>query len=199
MSRILIGSGNTDLDGLVTGEYTGSSKGRVQFVAYNKERTLSSEIYEVMDTIKYDNGTDSTHNIWTVSSDASISYGEEYATFTKSVTGNKYAQFDISEQSICIEFEVCQSSGYRNSTFFRVSSSTEPLYQCALQNISHYTGEWVKCRLTMSNGTVTFEDVTDSTKKHTSTYAGSIAILQFALLGSSFTELRFKNFKIYPI
>ena len=53
MGRILIGSGNTDLDGLVTGKYTGSSKGVVQFVAYNKERTLSSEIYEVFDVIQY--------------------------------------------------------------------------------------------------------------------------------------------------
>lgn len=146
-----------------------------------------------------DIGTTNNHNdIWTVStSDTSFVRGDDYTTFSKTVTGNKYAHFDISEQSICIEFEVYQSSGYRSNIFFRVSSSTDPLYQCTLQNISHYTGEWVKCRLTMKDGNVIFEDVTDSTKKHTSTYTGSIATVQFALLGSEFRELKFRNFKLY--
>ena len=197
--------GSTTLDtvttsdgGVATVSYTGQGTGQLNFSA---ECMNVSKTYSIWDTIKYDNAIQSSHNnIWNVSSsDTSFVRGEEYTTFSKTVTGNKYAQFNISEQSICVEFEVYQATGYRNNIFFRVSSSTEPLYQCSLQNISHYIGEWVKCRLTMSNGTVTFEDAEDSTKKHTATYTGDIATIQFALLGSESTELRFKNFKVYPI
>ena len=159
-----------------------------------------SEIYSIFDNIRYDTGTDPNHNIWVVSSDASISYGEEYATFTKSVTGNKYASFNLTGEAVCFEFEVYQVEGYRNQTFFMITDSNyASLYQCQLQNISHTTGEWVKCRLTLDGTSITFEDAEDSTKKHTATTDKVLNTAQFSLIGSAFTELRYRNFKCYYI
>lgn len=159
-------------------------------------RMYQSETYGVWDTIKYDNGTDSTHNIWNVPSDTILNYGEEYATFTKSVTGNKYLSTSFTNSGdVCFEFDFYQAEGYRTSRFLQISDSTDTaIYYASLQDLGMYDKVWNNIKIEFIGGKI-YANGVDTTK----TYSSNPSKFYFVLYGSAFTELRFKNLKIYQI
>ena len=208
--RKYIGYGYTNNQGIATLDYDatgtaitpsgylGTGGGEIDIQAeLHDDSTIVSGTLSVWDTIKYDNGTDSTHNIWgTVPSDTTLTYGTEYATWSKTVSNNKYLSTSFTTTSdVCFEFDINQVLGGRTSRIMQISDSNDSaLYYTSLSDIGMYAQTWNTIKIEFKSGKVYVNGV-DTTK----TYSGNPARFYFILYGSESTELRFKNFKCYNI
>ena len=185
----------TDSDGVASYEYDCTGSGLREF--YAAYGSIVSEPYEVWDTIKYDYGTDSTHIIWnSTPSDTNLTYDTGYATWKKTVTNNKYLATTFTGASdVCFEFEVYQATGGRSSRIIQVSDSdSNSLYYASLQDLGMYDKTWNTIKLEFKEGKIYVNDVDT-----TITYNTNPAIFFFSLYGSEFTELRYRNLRIYKI
>lgn len=192
-SGSVIVTGVTDSDGVVNGVYTGTGAGEVEFVAYNNERTLSSEIYEVMDAKHYDRAIQSNHNdsMWNMSS----------ATFTRlddysSLTNGTLWLLNLTDDCT-VDFEIMQVDSTVGAGLFNVYA-TGGLTYFALQHLgltNSVIGTWLKLRLRIENGEATLSLIDDPTKSRTNSISEAPTRLRFLI--NNFTELRFRNIRIY--
>lgn len=192
-SGAVIATGVTDSDGVVNGVYTGTGTGEVEFVAYNKERTVSSEIYEVMDAKHYDRAIQSKHNdsMWNMSS----------ATFTRlddysSLTNGTLWLLNLTDDCT-VDFGIMQVDSNVGAGLFNVYA-TGGLTYFALQHLgltNSVIGTWLKLRLRIVDGNATLSLIDDPTKSRTNALSEAPTRLRFLI--NNFTELRFRNIRIY--
>ena len=91
MAKRLIGTATTNSQGIATITYTGTGAGKLQFVA--ESGSLQSEIYELYDCLKVDDGSSTYAN----------TFGNETGNFTRSSTGAT-VYYDNSEGENAVQF-----------------------------------------------------------------------------------------------
>ena len=195
MTKQLIGTAVTDENGIATLQYKCAGRGKFQITA--ESGALVSTPYPVLDALAYDTGIDGTAtDIWTVPSDTTLTRGEEYSTWKKTVTSNKYLPKSFTATSdVCFEFEVYQVTGFRTSRIIQISNSDDSsTYYATLQDLGGLTENWVTVKLELKNGKV-YLNGTDTGN----TFSFTPSKFYFILYGTSMTEIRFRNFKAYPI
>lgn len=194
-----------DADGnpLLTSGYTGQGVGEVDFVASAEspsEINSSSDVsqpVEVIDAIFKDRGTSTDYGSWTSTdfTGTKINRGDDYTTLTPSDTWDRQ-DLTVTDENFCIEMDI-------NVTF----SSTLIILRCynsgTLQagfNQTHLgltSGEWKHIKLVRNGTTVT--PYVDGVEKDAQTFTGGIN--KFSIIGdnSKLTDIKYKNFCIYPI
>ena len=177
MSRIVIGSGTTDSDGLVTGEYTGSGKGVVKFVAYNKEHTLQSETYAVIDASYYDDATSDKSSNYFIARDNSITYANN--KYNVSI-GASYNWIDLRAGTDLLE----QIKG--QSVKFKLDVET-----------SSY--RLIKTFINGSSSQISTPIFSDGTLELTDTIPSDATSVNFRIQGTLNQQFSFKNFLVYLI
>ena len=88
-----------------------------------------------------------------------------------------------------------QVTGYRSSRIIQVADTDDNnIYYASLQDIGMYAQTWNTIKLEFKDGKIYVNGV-DTTQ----TYSSIPSIFTFGLYGSEFTELQFRNVKIYPV
>ena len=187
-----LGYGVTDENGIakldhdaqgnpLTHSYTGTGAGKVDIVASLDseidESSLVSETYEVLDCYKFDNGTTSDHNdIWSTAN-ATLTRSDEYSTVKETTTGTTgvCAIANVPYTDYHIDLDVYMVDGLTGNGVLQLMNSD----YSPIQIINGTLGEWKHISL-------------DKTGLQTNT---RVRICTF----DQCTELRFKNFRIYPI
>ena len=185
MARRLIGTGITNAQGIaimnkdaqgetITG-YTGVGAGKLQIIA--ESGTLQSETYELLDCYKYDSGMLDYSNIWTVSGTATLSRDTQYSTITENTSETTaYVTIgNIALTSYRIEVDVYQVDGTQDEWSVTVLTSD----YSSITSVNSKLGEWKHISIDLT-------DIEANSRIRVNT-------------GGSCTELRFKNFKVYPI
>lgn len=122
--------------------------------------------------------------------------GEYFSTWAKTVTGNKYLNNSLTGVSdVCFEFDFYQVTGGRSSRFIIVSdTSNTNIYYASLQDLGMETGTWNNIKIEFRGGKIYVNNV-DTNK----TYSTTPSMFSFCLFGESMTEIRFRNYKCYPL
>lgn len=214
MSKILIGRGVTNSNGVATmtenanGEpingYTATGAGKVDFSAgcTIEERTFQSEIYEVYDTVKFDNGTIASHNdVWDYDSSTTVlTRYDEYSSITEKVSGTDARLYCKNlPTSAVVEIELCQLDGdiaQGGLNFYDETSYRQYFVLRELGYSSSIIGQWVKLQVTYGNGSLTVVSLDDPTKTVTKTYNNNITSISPSTNGG-ITEHRFRNLRVY--
>ena len=200
-----VGYGVTDANGVATTQYTGTGAGEVEIVAYNKERTLQSKTYGVLDCIFYDDGTIASHNdVWTKDSLVKITRFDEYTQFRiePNDTGNFYLR-NLSPNTV-IDFDFKQVGGNIGNGFFNIYAAGNISIQWfslshILGNNAGYLNTWVKLRLELGETSATLSLRDDPSKTITRNYSQEKlpSFLRFSL--NNTREEHIKNLRYYPI
>ena len=167
----------------ITHSYTGTGAGKVDIVAslddssHISESSIQSEIYELMDCYKMDIGTTSNHSdIWTLNN-TDLTRSDEYTTIKEKTVGTTaYCTItNIPLTNYRIEVDVFQVDG--NSD------------------------EWVLTVLNNDYSSVASANAKLNEWKHISVDVTNVATNSRIRLntGGTATEMRFKNFQVYPI
>ena len=197
VSQSVILTGVTDSDGVVNGVYTGVGAGEVEFVAYNKERTLSSETYATWDTIWYDKDS-ATWNV----SNGSTSYSDNTRSITlnsnsglanPSIDGSSF--FIPCTDDFIVEFDY---GGGNMSLYFAINGMA---YNMGISlNFAKYNNKTLKLLVKPSEDKtdVYIDGVYDNTVTNTRSFATSeTCALHIRTNWSSGANATFSNLKIY--
>lgn len=206
MSKRLIGYGYTNANGVATLDYDAegnelSSSGYVGQGVGNVDisasavidgSTFVSEIYEVLDCIKYDTGIDGTaSNIWS-NQTTYLSRGTEYSTLTDASSRNIYTT--ITDNN-CIEFDV-NIDEYNTSQFIRLMDSDNALLYATKNTMGINNNEWVHVKIEIEDGQASI-----SNNKNANVISGSVTnVNRFSFrCGGDNKSVKFKDFKVYSI
>lgn len=167
----------------LTHSYTGTGAGEVDIVASLDntitESSLVSETYEVLDCYKYDSGMSDYNDIWTQSSQNVLirDSSGEYSTIKETTIGTTafVTITNIPLTDYRIEVDVYQVDGTTDEWCVAVLKSD----YTAITSADSKLGEWKHISLDLTN-------IETNSKVRLST-------------GGTATEMRFKNFKLYPI
>ena len=188
----------------LTHSYTGVGAGKVNIVASLDSTidadSLISEPKEVLDCIKIDYGTLLNHNdIYIPNQSTILTRYDEYSTITSASEGvNSSIPTSISGD-VAVLFDLYQVDGSRTSPVIRIYNGNTYITGFHIKEINAYTGEWISCKLEITDTTTTLTNLnndTQITKEINDTYN------RFSLYkasNSNITELRFRNVLIYPI
>lgn len=191
MARKLIGTAVTDENGEATITYTGTGAGKLNIVA--ESGTFQSEIYAVWDCKYYDNAILSDHNdsMWNMSS-ATFTRLDDYSSLT---TGTLWL-LNITDDCT-IDFEIMQVDGVVGNGLFNIYDNSGLTY-FSLQHLgltNSVIGTWLNLRLRIVDGNATLSLIDDPTQSRTNALSDAPTRLRFFI--NNFTELRFRNVKIY--
>ena len=199
--NVLLGIYNTNSSGQVNYTYTGNGSGVHEFIAKNGR--FQSEPYEVMDTILYDKGEESSHNdnCWVGLSNYSVSWETGGRTVTKSTSGNGYLYVSTSgtspykdfTQDFAIEFTYLGHSG---TCILGISNgnAVNKYFGTSSSNLNLTSGDVLKVEVTTSNIKY-YKNGEEMTGLRTN-YSEGASFVTFILNNGS---ISFKDFKIYPI
>ena len=179
----LLGSGVTDANGVASVNYTGAGAGEMDLVASTSNpitsSSLVSETYEVLDCYKYDSGMSDYSDIWTQGSSNVLirESSGEYSTIKETTIGTTafITITNIPLTDYRIEVDVFQVDGTQNEWFLTVLKQDYTQITSANSKL----GEWKHISLDLTN-------IEANSRIRLST-------------GGTATEMRFKNFKLYPI
>ena len=142
-------------------------------------RRFVSETYEVLDCYKYDSGMSDYNDIWTQSSQNVLirDSSGEYSTIKETTIGTTafITITNIPLTDYRIEVDVFQVDGNSNEWFITVLKSD----YSPITTINSKIGEWKHISLDLTN-------IETNSRIRLNT-------------GGTATEMRFKNFKLYPI
>ena len=192
VSYRFIGKGTTDANGVAhitedaNGDtvsppgYVGVGAGEIDVVA-SVDKPISSgsvvsQPYEVLDCYKYDGGTTANHNdIWT-SAYGTLTRSDEYSTLKESATNDGIlAIANIPYTDYHVEVDIFQVDGTANRNVLQILNND----YSAVDYCDGIVGEWKHFSLDK-------QDLATNTRVR-------------IITGVDCTELRFKNFQIYPI
>ena len=178
-----MGSATTDDNGVASYTYTGHGSGEMDFIASTSNpidnSSLVSETYEVLDCYKYDSGMSDYNDIWTQSSQNVLirDSSGEYSTIKETTIGTTafVTITNIPLTDYRIEVDVFQVDGTQNEWFLTVLKQD----YSSINSTNSQLGEWKHISLDLTN-------IEANSRVRLST-------------GGTATEMRFKNFKLYPI
>lgn len=169
----------------ISHSYTGTGAGKIDVVASLdspssiSDSSLVSETYEVLDCYKYDSGMSDYSDIWTQGSSNVLirDSSGEYSTIKETTIGTTafITITGISLTDYRIEVDVFQVDGTQNEWFLSVLKQD----YSNIASANSQLGEWKHISLDL-----------------TGIEANSRIRLN---TGGTATEMRFKNFKLYPI
>ena len=164
-------------------------------------RRILQERYEVLDCTSYDNGTQASHNdsIWT-SSNCTLTRNTDYSLITKS-TGNANLITPMLTECM-IEFDFLQEDGYLSSFigYFKDANNNN-IVGFSLNHLKTALGgtvnlnEWYHITLRIQDNNMYFGNDTTVIR----TLSESPSKFAFFLANGGIDNVRFKNFKVYPI
>ena len=196
VNYVYLGYGTTDENGeckldhdangdSISHSYTGTGAGKIDVVASldspssMSDSSLVSETYEVLDCYKYDSGMSDYSNIWTQSSQNVLirDSSGEYSTIKETTIGTTafVTITNIPLTDYRVEVDVFQVDGTQNEWFLTVLKQD----YSSVRSADSKLGEWKHISLDLTN-------IEANSRVRLST-------------GGTATEMRFKNFMIYPI
>ena len=160
--------------------YTGVGAGEVDVVASLDNPIVDGSIVSVpcnvLDCYKYDSGTDPNNNIWTVAQ-CTLTRGTEYSTVQETTIGTtgvlSFANIPYTDYRV--EFDVFQVDGTQNEWCCVLMKND----YSSIRSADATLNEWKHISMNITN-----QEVNNRIRLAT---------------GGSMTEMRFKNFKLYPI
>lgn len=174
-----IGEGVTDINGNCIIPYTGAGVGMLQMRGQYEEdeRVILSETYDVLDCYRYDSGTDPNNNIWGIGY-GTLTRGTEYSTLKESATNDGIiAISNIPLTDYHIEVDIMQVDGTANRNILQILNNDYSPVTGGYRDGA--LGEW-------KHFDIDFNDLAVNTRVR-------------LITSNDCTELRFKNFKLYPI
>lgn len=201
--RITITSAKTDKNGIATIPYVGTGKGMMTVEAnyYKDGGIFLQETYEILDAVKYDKGTTSDHNdIWSDNVD-SLTRTSEYSILKETSTSNVVLGITIPSSNMRIEFDVYQPDGATSDFFYQFNQSGVYKNGGNLGHLSKSLNQWyhIVIDLPSSSGYHLLSDGVGTPVQRSMTWDTTSNILFRLWTAGNITELRFKNFKLYPI
>ena len=215
MARRLIGYGYTNSNGVATLDYdasgtsispsgyTGVGAGAINIQAeLHDDSTVVSEPYTVLDCIKWDTGIDGTAtNIYLENITSTVTRGSEYSTLKEPASSNVTARTSVPMQDMNIEIDIAQVDGnLDNACFIFVDSNYGNSSNFSISHTGVSLGEFVHLTIEIRSGIATVKN-----NKNSSTVTRDLTNITTTNLytglwtSSDITELRFKDFKLYPV
>lgn len=201
--RITITSAETDKNGIATIPYVGTGKGMMTVEAhyYKNGGIFLQETYEVWDTLKFDNGTSTSHNdIWSDNTEA-LTRASEYSTLKEGGSSNVILGLTIPSSNIRIEFDLYQADGGNTDFFYQFNQSGAYKNGGSVDHLGKSLNQWnhIVIDLPSSSGYHLLSDGVNTPVQRSMTWDTTSNILFRLWTAGNMTELRFKNFKVYPI
>lgn len=166
---------------------------------------FQSETYEVWDTYQYDNGNDSTHNIWDTPFQCTLTYGSEYAEISESTEYGFIRSATAFSKDCTIEFDYYNHDGARANNIFQiVTSANAYVTVMSMQYLDLSSGNWYHLKMTIEDGVLKVYKDNATTPVYTYPSSGSMSIatdtIKFIMLTTGdTTKVRFKDFKAYSV
>ena len=190
---------NTDSNGVASYTYQGNGSGKIEVQV--KIGSFVSETYSILDCIKYDKGIlddPQTRNIYDNVSANALTRTTEYTSLKEVTTGTDAVAFISDLPFECtIDFEVCQVDGETGNGIISVYKDNSYLHYFSISHIGGSVGNWLKLRLTVTDGSATLTDLDNPSRTKTQTFTGTANRIRFST-GSSISEIRWKDIKAYP-
>ena len=186
---------DTNANGLSIHTYTGSGSGKVELQA--KIGSFVSGTYSILDATFKDIGTSSDYGTWTSTdfTGTKISRNEEYTTLIPEDTWDTQQQ-TIPNSDLCIEFDI--NITYTSAHYFiRFMGNNSNVLSFGETELGLSSGVWSHVKLVRSGNqlNITVDDVT----KTPLSISASIDTFRFILDNTKCTDMKYKNFVIYPI
>lgn len=189
--------------------YLGTGKGQIGvFASMDKklvDGSIVSETYSILDCIKYDKGIlddPQTNDIYdTRDANSLLTRTSEYSKLTEVTTGNALLWLFNLPSECTVDFEFMQVDGTNSNHSIRVHNNTSYKTSFALYNLgydSSIIGQWIKLRLTITDGSATLTSLDDTSKTKTNTFSGTGNRWSISTT-DNISELRIRNVKVYPI
>lgn len=188
----------------ITGSgYTGVGAGKLDFQAeLHDDSSVVSQPYTVLDCIKWDTGIDGTAtNIYLENITNTVTRGLEYSTLKEPASSNVTARTSVPMQDMNIEIDIAQVDGtLTNACFVFADSNYENSSNFSLAHTGVSLGEFVHLTIEIRSGIATVKN-----NKNSSTVTRDLTNITTTTLytglwtSSDITELRFKDFKVYPV
>ena len=157
-----------------------------------------SEIYEVLDVTFKDIGTSSDYGTWTNTdfTGDTLKRNEEYTTLTPQTTFVS-AYLNIGVADCCIEFDM-NLSNISNAQFLRFTKNKWN-YTCQISNnfLEINTGQWHHIKLAKSGNNLRI--FVDNIEKTPQTLSDTTDGFRLVLSNAQVTDMKYKNFVVYPI
>ena len=198
MVKRLIGTGTTGSDGSCVIPYEGTGAGVVNLsVETEIDGSIVSETLNVLDCIFKDMGTSSDYGTWTSTdfTDSKISRNNEYTTLIPQDNYESQTKSSLPDTSLVIEFDMCLT--YTTATgadFLRLIGSNTMSYNPTELGI--VSGQWHHVKFTRDG--INMIPNVDGTNKQTKA-VNSFSTFKIVLNNTLCTDLKYKNFKVYPI
>lgn len=197
MVKRLIGSDTTGSDGSVSIPYVGTGAGLVNLsVETEIDGSIVSETYNIIDAVFRDRGTQNDHRTW-ITEFTQIDRGDDYTTLTPSDSFD--AQYKaISLSNFVIEGDVNLTYS-ANINFMRFSKNTwtSVTVFSAQYDFVLTSGQWSHFKLVKQGNSV--DVFVDGVKKITKEVNDTVDTFMMLLDNTKTTDLKYKNFVIYPI
>ena len=197
-----VGTVNTGSTGVASYTYTGVADGEVEFQF--KYGSILSEIFVVTDCIKYDKGIlddPQTRDIYdTRDANSLLTRTSEYSKLTEVNTGSNALLWLSNLPSECtVDFEFMQVDGLHTSHLIRVHNTNTYKTSFSLSSLGYYSpivGQWIKLRLTLTDGSATLTSLDDTSKTKTNTFSGTGNRWSIITTDDN-TEIRIRNVEVY--
>jgi len=198
MAKRLIGTATTNANGVASVTYTGAGRGLLNVFA--ESGSLQSEIFEVWDYVKFDNGTIASHNdIWTkqVQTSEIVRY-DEYTSVSEGSGTYADVRTQITNQDCIIELDVKNDS--MNGWIIGIFQSSTQLTGFGLLQDSF--NQWTHLKIEIQGSTIKayYNNETSARVIRNNMNRDTSQPLNIALqTPQSITTIDFKDFKVYPI
>ena len=188
--------------------YVGTGKGLVDLCASPdapadiSSSSVQSGTFSLLDCLKYDKGIlndPDTHDIYSNTTTDALTRTSEY-TRLKEVTSGTDVRTEIASlpSEFTMDFDFYQVDGSNGNGIMNLyDSNGNYLNYFALSLISEPTATWLRLRLTVTENSATLTNLDNTSHTVTQTFTGTVSKLRL-VTGSSMTEIRWKNVKIYP-
>ena len=197
-----VGTASTGDSGVASYTYTGVADGEVEFQF--KYGSIVSETYSILDCIKYDKGIlddPQTNDIYdTRDANSLLTRTSEYSKLTEVTTGTNALLWISSLPSECtVDFEFMQVDGLHSSHLIRVHNNNSYKASFSLSSLGYYSlivGQWIKLRLTITDGSATLTSLDDTSKTKTNTFSGTGNRWSIITTDGN-TEIHIRNVEVY--
>ena len=158
---------------------------------------ILQETFVLIDGSFVDIGTNSNYSSWTATdfTGTKISRNTEYTTLTPSDDWDVQDQ-TISNSDLCIEFDM-NLTYTASSSFIRFRGSGTNVQTLNQSSLGISSGVWSHVKLTRIGNTLNI--VVDGVTKTQAPINNNLDTFRLVLSNTSSTDLKYKNFVIYPI
>lgn len=196
MARRLIGTAVTDSNGEATITYTGTGAGKLNVVA--ESGTFVSEIYELWDTLFYDEATssDTKNNTGWTNYRGTLSF--DNATKIEIATGETntiYTRTFTLGDGLAIEFDL--NVNFSSSQIFRLCNDWSTVGSATKSSLNLSDNSWAHIKIVLQNGAGLIYRSINDTNPISFNYTALTRFYFF--IENADDSLKYKNFKIYPI